>query len=95
MKKHFKLVDVITVPTKGGYYKVLKNSYWACKDKEGKEAYVFIGHDGKANSPQCNSLEGIMKNNSKNIILNEGDDVNIVFIETAYLPIRISDYYER
>ena len=91
----FKLVDVVTVPTKGGYYQVMKDRYWACKDKEGKEAYVFIGHDGKSNSPQCNSLESIMKNNSKNIILNEGDDVNIIFIETAYFPIRINNYYAR
>ena len=51
--------------------------YWACRNGDPTRALFYQG------SPQCNSMESVMK---RALERRFGDDVEIVFLERAYVP---------
>lgn len=75
----FNLKDV-TTPVQG--LVVYKDAYWLCADGDTKKA-LFYG-----DAPQCNKDKRILEWSLKSKSYTTMGDLQIVFIETAFVPQR-------
>ena len=79
----FKEINVLEVDNKSAYIRVIRDSYWACRDKKGEKALVYVLGESDYR-PQCNKYKSIMERVSDRIM---NGKFNIVFIPTAFVPI--------